>query len=410
MNSLITSNTKTPEQEELEEKYRILEDLEANFASTQVDYSTLAGEIAAFRNRYYLRVGSLYARLDSLRAEIRKLVAQQHPGNETAHKEAEQAYQQAQATADEVNCATEDGPVDFQPSTELKHLYRQAAKLIHPDRAKDDEDRQLRDRLMAEVNAAYAAGDAEAISEILERYRDRLNAADRDDVGAQLVRAIRNIARTRTHIASLEQAIASLKISEWYKLKIEVTEGEARGEDMLGQLAEKIHADILEEQKHLNQLLSISPTDLNNALHCTAAQTSETAAQPAQFRPEGLIHRTERGEKVRSKSETIIANILHNLGLDYRYEYPIEGHARMGIRRPDFVFFDASKQPLLWEHLGMLDDPDYRARWETKRGWYEANGFTEGNNLFITRDESDGGLDSQQIRKTAESIRARLMP
>jgi hypothetical protein len=24
-----------------------------------------------------------------------------------------------------------------------------------------------------------------------------------------------------------------------------------------------------------------------------------------------------------------------------------------------------------WEHVGMLDDPGYRARWEWKKAWYE---------------------------------------
>ena len=163
MSSLVPSAIKSPEQRELEEKRRLLDGLESDFATRQLEYSTLAGEIGAFRNHYYLRVGSLYARLDAIRVEICEIQARAKPHDTAAHIEAEQARQQAQETFDEVNSAVEDEPVAFQPPASLKQIYRQAAKLIHPDRARNEEDRQLRDRLMAQINAAYAAGDADAI-------------------------------------------------------------------------------------------------------------------------------------------------------------------------------------------------------------------------------------------------------
>lgn len=230
-----------------------------------------------------------------------------------------------------------------------------------------------------------------------------------------MIRAIRSIARTRERIAGLVSAIENLKTSEWAKLKIEVDEGESRGEDPLGDLAEKLHRDILEAQKKLNALLVVTsrpeiPTEPAEPLSTTDGLDSfpspEEIKSQGVFRPEGLIHRTERGEKVRSKSEAIIANMLHSLGIDYRYEYPIEGCKQPGIRRPDFVVFDAEHTPILWEHLGMLDKEGYRKRWDAKLAWYEANGFTQGVDLFITRDDPDGGLDSQRLRKTADYIRA----
>ena len=58
----------------------------------------------------------------------------------------------------------------------------------------------------------------------------------------------------------------------------------------------------------------------------------------------------------------------------------------------------------------MLDNPDYRSRWQAKQAWYEANGFTQGVDFFVTRDEVDGGLDSHRIRKTAEYIKTLLTP
>ena len=122
-----------------------------------------------------------------------------------------------------------------------------------------------------------------------------------------------------------------------------------------------------------------------------------------QFFEEYLIHRTARGEMVRSKSEVIIADHLANNGIEYGYEQPltIEGVTKY----PDFTIEDVeSGQTFYWEHCGMLHLLSYRRRWEAKLGWYRAHGilpWEEGSNqngtLIITRDEVNGGIDSIKI-------------
>ena len=150
--ALVCSAIKSPEEQELEEKRLLIEELETEFAARQLDYSTLAAEIGTFRNRYYLRVGGLYARLDMLRAELRELEAKIEPEDEEAKSAAEEAREQAEATCNEVNEAVEDDQVVIQPSADLKQLYRHAAKLIHPDRARDDNDRPALGRALISLN------------------------------------------------------------------------------------------------------------------------------------------------------------------------------------------------------------------------------------------------------------------
>ncbi|KAB1160100.1 AAA family ATPase [Micromonospora sp. AMSO12t] len=118
---------------------------------------------------------------------------------------------------------------------------------------------------------------------------------------------------------------------------------------------------------------------------------------------EHLIHRTVRGELVRSKSEVVIANLLHAAGIDYRYERPLPGEVVPGTVHPDFTFIDAAGDPIVWEHLGMLDRPGYRASWQRRRGWYTANGFVLGETLF-TSEESSGGLDSAMLNEQIARI------
>ncbi len=123
---------------------------------------------------------------------------------------------------------------------------------------------------------------------------------------------------------------------------------------------------------------------------------------------EHLIHRTEKGHLVRSKSELVIANILHGLEIDYEYERVCEGMIEPGRLRPDFSFTMPDGDLIIWEHLGMLDRPDYKRGWDWKRHWYERNGFVEGKTLFTSTEGGGQGLDSTELRATALAVKGRL--
>lgn len=138
----------------------------------------------------------------------------------------------------------------------------------------------------------------------------------------------------------------------------------------------------------------------NTNLFTTGVRHSSTGAPYA----EHLVHRTVRGELVRSKSEVIIANLLHAAEVDYVYERELSGTAVVGIVRPDFSFIDPAGDVVVWEHLGMLDRDDYRASWERRRAWYEANGYQLGVNLFTSEERGDG-LDSAKLANQVELLR-----
>lgn len=123
---------------------------------------------------------------------------------------------------------------------------------------------------------------------------------------------------------------------------------------------------------------------------------------------EHLIHRTEKGHLVRSKSELVIANMLFQLGIPYEYERVYDGTAAPGRLRPDFSFVTADGDLIVWEHLGMLSRPDYKRGWDWKRAWYQKNGFAEGKTLFTSAEEDGKGLDSAELKKTALTIKSLL--
>ena len=142
----------------------------------------------------------------------------------------------------------------------------------------------------------------------------------------------------------------------------------------------------------------------NTNLFQGVVRTAEDAIPYA----EDLIHRTEKGHLVRSKSELVIANMLQGLEIEYEYERVCEGTIEPGRLRPDFSFVMPDGDLIIWEHLGMLDRADYKRGWEWKRHWYERNGFVEGKTLFTSADGGGLGLDSAKLRATALAVKQQL--
>jgi hypothetical protein len=129
------------------------------------------------------------------------------------------------------------------------------------------------------------------------------------------------------------------------------------------------------------------------------------------FLEDRLIHRSGKGEPMRSKSEVIIADALVAAGVDYEYETKLIG-LDGETRWPDFIISDSeSGATYYWEHCGMLMDPDYAKRWERKRSWYRSQkilpleeGGGERGTLVVTRDDERGGIDSHAIRHKIEEL------
>lgn len=123
------------------------------------------------------------------------------------------------------------------------------------------------------------------------------------------------------------------------------------------------------------------------------------------------IQVSEKGEFMISKSEVIIADKLHNKGIQYVYEAPISDDKGVTIH-PDFTIEDPDSGIIYyWEHLGLLQKDDYRSKWKRKLEWYERNGIVDymensdaDKQLIITRDKPDGGIDSSEIKDIIEDL------
>ena len=71
------------------------------------------------------------------------------------------------------------------------------------------------------------------------------------------------------------------------------------------------------------------------------------------YKPEKKIFDTRKGEKVRSKSEAIIADTLYEFGIPYRYEY----HVNMvngEIKYSDFMLFKVNTKEEIYPGKNLI--------------------------------------------------------
>jgi hypothetical protein len=107
---------------------------------------------------------------------------------------------------------------------------------------------------------------------------------------------------------------------------------------------------------------------------------------------------TSRGVRVRSKSEVIIADSLDSEGIPVRYEFPLTVKG-MGTLHPDFYCLNIhSRKELVWEHFGLMDNPEYASNAVKKIEHYDKSGYTLGEKLIATFETSTTPLNAKHVR------------
>ena len=110
---------------------------------------------------------------------------------------------------------------------------------------------------------------------------------------------------------------------------------------------------------------------------------------------------TKRNEKMRSKSEIIISDILTDLNIPYLYEKPLLLQG-FGWIFPDFTALNVRLREIrYWEHFGKMGDSEYVDRNLDKILAYEKNGYYPGTQLIITHETDMKPVDTRLLRNVA---------
>ncbi len=251
-----------PEEEELDAKRQQLADLEAKLFDAELELATLQAELHTFERAYLSKVGVRLAELDMIEAQIAEAQARRHPEDPaaTAHAKRTRAQAQESGAAFENAQPSESQPADFKPSDELRAIYIQVAKAVHPDLTTDENECVRRHKYMAAANEAYEQGDIERLKQILDEWRSSPEAVPGDGPAAELVRTIRQIAQIKSRLAKVAVQLDALRKTDIFNLWTQAAEYQAAGRDLLQTMAEEVDDRIV----HARQRLEPVPTAGND--------------------------------------------------------------------------------------------------------------------------------------------------
>lgn len=154
--------------------------------------------------------------------------------------------------------------------------------------------------------------------------------------------------------------------------------------------------DIYEGMSPERKLL-IDPYVLSDEQYINIWQSKRYVAK--EFRDDFPQIYTKKGERVRSKTEKILADKFNLMNIPYLYEYPLKLNG-YGIVYPDFTLLNVrTRQEFYLEHFGMMDDERYSQKAILKIESYERNGIFPGEKLLLTFETSKYPLNIKLVEQ-----------
>jgi hypothetical protein len=236
----------TPDAAALVKKREQLAAVRIALAERESDLVQLRATLKVFENNYFRRAGILYADLDDIEARIAEREVDLYDSDSARHR-ARETRKRAQESRE---AAFEEAPAveEFDPPPSLKTLFRELAKRIHPDFARDAAEGKHFTLLMARANQAYRRGDIEILERLLEDHRETSSIIAGEGPAAELRRITRQIQHAHRDIATLDAEWLALLQSEIGQMHQEAETASGESRDFLAELATSLRAQIADAQ------------------------------------------------------------------------------------------------------------------------------------------------------------------
>jgi hypothetical protein len=239
----------SPDAVALLEKRAQLDAVRTTLVEREEELAQIRAQLKSFEGRYLRQVGILYAELDEIEARIAEHEADLYD-SDGARRRAEESRERARETHDAAFGAAQEAE-EFDPPPSLKTLFREVAKRIHPDFARDDAEAAYFTLLMARANDAYGRGDLEMLQRLLDDHREINAAVAGETTAAELLRITRQIRHAERDIARLDTERHGLVASEIAQLHVDAEAAAKEHRDLLTELASGIREQINEATRRL---------------------------------------------------------------------------------------------------------------------------------------------------------------
>lgn len=237
----------TPDAAALLDKREQLAAVRNTLAERESELAQLRAQLKAFESRYFRQVGILYAELDELEARIVEREVDLYD-SDAARQRAQEARQRAQESHDAAFADAAEEAEEFDPSPSIKTLFRDLAKRIHPDFARDAVEQKHFTLLMARAIQAYKRGDAETLERLLDDHCEIHASVAGEGAAAELLRITRQIQHAERDITALDAERHSLLSSDIAQLHLDSEAAALEHRDLLTELAASLREQIAEAQ------------------------------------------------------------------------------------------------------------------------------------------------------------------
>jgi hypothetical protein len=222
----------------------LLASLELRLAEREKALAEVSAALRDLQAAYLDAVGGFYRELVELEnaifaAEVRAGLRRPAEPDDAAWGEDAADGRSAEAVGS--GCSTRGAA-----SNDLKAMFRNLAKSIHPDLALrlDEPERWRRHSLMAEANRAYAERDEDRLRLILHAWERAPESALDAAPEADDVRARRRMAYIDQRLAAIEAELGDLRTSAIGQLQRKIDDARAQGWDLLAEMILEVKREV----------------------------------------------------------------------------------------------------------------------------------------------------------------------
>ena len=216
-------------------------------------------ELHDFETRYRKALGGRYARLDELadRLDVARGEAAAADPPERDPEDPAERYPGQGLPGGGQNWDWGEREPEPEPrpviGEDAKRMFRQLARIIHPDLAGDPAERERRTNLMVAANLAYEQGDVAALERLLADWERSPEAVTGGGALAELERTIRRIAQVQERMDAIDEELAELEASAMGWLRRRTEKAAREGWDLLAHMVKELDRQILEAQVELDR-------------------------------------------------------------------------------------------------------------------------------------------------------------
>jgi hypothetical protein len=221
--------------------------LELQVAEREAALAAYQIELQQLQSKYLSEVGAFYAELTSLDAAI--LEEEIRLGVRSPFDDDTGESVGCNGCADATSCGNRT-----EPSDELKRMFRDLAKTIHPDLGRDEAARYRRHSLMAEANRAYAERDADRLRLILHTWERSPEAILGDDPDANRERLRRRVDELKVRLVEIDAEMADLRDSAIARLKRKIDGARDQGWDLFAEMIRQVQREVAASKARLASL------------------------------------------------------------------------------------------------------------------------------------------------------------